>query len=882
MYSSHAIYFHKLIFFTVLALIFIVVLTSCKTASIVATQAIQQGDIANNQNDYEAAIIHYSAYLEAAPSLGTMRNELMEASVCRNLAHAYSTQGKYGDALDYLNIALATDHSQPDNDLNIIDDYRQLGLTNIYLGNYNSALSFLDSALDLNAGMESSIKAIKRLSIADTYLSKAQLELSMGLFTNAMEDVENARIIYQKEEPDGVGIIESYLLLANLYIAQNNVVDAIVMIEKSYSLALSNDYGVFRQLQVKADINSTLGKPEEVLLVREEALREAENTNIKPQIIWANLRLGDAYRDLGNNRKAREYYRKAKNLQKEIDINSALAPSLKMRLGDVKKAYDLFNEQGSLIGANVAVLNYVENAISEGQTDSLEVELREALLYFNQQSIKEGSAKSHLLLSILYQKQGQLDLALKELEYAENLSPLNNTLWKVWYNRSLVFIQQGDLDRGENLLVKSIELIEKERSSISRSEFKWHYLDDKTAVYDTYINLLLDQNNISQANIIRAFNLNESARSRTFLDMLASQNLNLDDEKIQQEQAILVERAFLSNLKEKSLLKGLDITDIDSKLYALNVRLLDIENGLQSTNPKYYSLNQINLVEYENLIKSIDADAAILEFWVGESKLVGWIITDHGISFSTIELSRSDVSKLVSGVRNYIKFGIEDKVVASFNELYSALSPIFQNVFDEYENVTIVPHGSLHFIPFEALFDGNKFLVEKSILRYSPSASVYYELSLNAGSKDNNKLLGLALGQLELGSHDKLPGTRMELSQLSQFYEDNTCIYENDISESYFKEHSDDFGVIHIATHGVMNRTKPGKSYILLAPSDKDDGQLTVNEIFNLDLSARVIALSACETGLGDLSEGDELIGLSRAFIYAGADAVIVSLWKSR
>ena len=77
-----------------------------------------------------------------------------------------------------------------------------------------------------------------------------------------------------------------------------------------------------------------------------------------------------------------------------------------------------------------------------------------------------------------------------------------------------------------------------------------------------------------------------------------------------------------------------------------------------------------------------------------------------------------------------------------------------------------------------------------------------------------------------------------------------------------------------------MNEYNPSKSYVLMAPSEKDDGQLRVEEIFDLELNADFVTLSACETGSGDLSEGDELIGLSRAFIYAGTSAVIVSLWK--
>lgn len=63
-------------------------------------------------------------------------------------------------------------------------------------------------------------------------------------------------------------------------------------------------------------------------------------------------------------------------------------------------------------------------------------------------------------------------------------------------------------------------------------------------------------------------------------------------------------------------------------------------------------------------------------------------------------------------------------------------------------------------------------------------------------------------------------------------------------------------------------------------PSELEDGRLTVNEIFNIRLNARLVTLSACETGLGELSKGDDLVGLSRAFIYSGTPAVVVSLWK--
>jgi CHAT domain-containing protein len=163
---------------------------------------------------------------------------------------------------------------------------------------------------------------------------------------------------------------------------------------------------------------------------------------------------------------------------------------------------------------------------------------------------------------------------------------------------------------------------------------------------------------------------------------------------------------------------------------------------------------------------------------------------------------------------------------------------------------------------------------------YSPSASIFYYSNSRAKTSTGKSLLGMALGQLELGEYKPLPGTVMELQQLSQFYDENKCVYGAEISESYFKDEAKNYDLIHIATHGVMNEYNPSKSFILMAPSENDDGKLTVEEIYNLDLNSQFVTLSACETGLGDLSGGDELIGLSRAFIYAGTSAVIVSLWK--
>ncbi len=862
---------------------FSLVSISCKTPSIIATQAIQQGDVANNQNEYELAIQHYTTYLETAPSLGVMRNQKMEADVCRKLAHAYSTQGKYNESLKYLAKGLKIDENEPDNLLNIIEDYRQIGITHVYLGQYAKALNSLNKALDLNSGMESSIKAIKKLSIADTYLSKAQLELTMGLFNECKADAYNSQTIYLKEDREGPGMIEVYLLFGKLMIAENKTDSAGILINKSIDLSKKQDYKIFRQLQVLGDIQLQIGQPGDAILTKEEALDEAIAVNIQPQIIWAHIRLGDAYEVIGDTKKANQHYKKAGSLLKSIGQgSSSLNPSLHLRLGDVKNAYDMFNKNGAVLGANIAALKLAESMIMSGETDTLETYILSAHKYFSSQGVVTGQVKADLLLSILYQSQEKYDEALQRLEEAEALNIGPETQWRIWYNKGLIFQSTQDLNAAEKWFEKSVSTIESQRNELTRPDFRWHYLDSKVDVYDSYLTMLLNNEHVSEEMVIKAFSLNERARSRTFLDMLANQTIG--DTKtgsaVSREQALGNEIVFLKNQIEYTQLKGNKTEYFELKLNDIHKEYSSVLDEIEQGNPEYAALKTIDPVSLNDIMESLDGQTALLEFWVGKNGTVTWKIDNSGISFRMIGVDKDSLSRSVTKTRNLVKFNVEDEVLDGFRELYEILSPVFQNVFDDYQTVGIIPHGPLHFIPFEALFGEDKFIVEKVDMFYAPSASIYHYCNSRVEASGEKSLFGLALGKLRLGHYSSLPGTAMELQQLSQFYEKNQCVYESEISESYFKEAAVNYDLIHIATHGVMNTYNPGKSFILMAPGENDDGQLTVEEIFDLDLNSQFVTLSACETGLGDLSNGDELIGLSRAFIYAGTSSVIVSLWK--
>ena len=108
----------------------------------------------------------------------------------------------------------------------------------------------------------------------------------------------------------------------------------------------------------------------------------------------------------------------------------------------------------------------------------------------------------------------------------------------------------------------------------------------------------------------------------------------------------------------------------------------------------------------------------------------------------------------------------------------------------------------------------------------------------------------------------------------------STVFVRADATEAKAKKLLPTVGIIHFATHGELSETDPLSSAVLLVPGEGEDGRLEVREVFGLDLHAKLVVLSACETGLGKLSRGDEVVGLQRAFLYAGTPAVVTTLWK--
>ena len=175
--------------------------------------------------------------------------------------------------------------------------------------------------------------------------------------------------------------------------------------------------------------------------------------------------------------------------------------------------------------------------------------------------------------------------------------------------------------------------------------------------------------------------------------------------------------------------------------------------------------------------------------------------------------------------------------------------------------------------------DDGRLLIDAYSPRLLPSASVLVYLSNQPQPQADQSTLVLGNPDLDDPSLD-LPYAQQEASALGQLLQNSRVLLREEATETAVKRFGDGFSRVHLASHGLFDPENPLQSGLLLAGDGENDGKLTVSELYQTRLNVDLITLSACETGLGKVSSGDDVIGFTRGFLYAGARSIVSSLWK--
>ena len=280
------------------------------------------------------------------------------------------------------------------------------------------------------------------------------------------------------------------------------------------------------------------------------------------------------------------------------------------------------------------------------------------------------------------------------------------------------------------------------------------------------------------------------------------------------------------------------------------------------------------------VVKLADVTAALrkgetlVQFHSLENRLIAWTINNQGIQGTTLPLARADLDAAIDAFRLAI-FGRKRNANDLGATLHAQLlAPLALPAGDR---LIIVPHGGMHYLPFQALRSSEGFLIERHALAVAPSASIAVQLGKRGAGRGAPLV---AFGNPASSARENLPGAEREVQLISRLFPDGRVFLHREATKSHFQELAGAGRVLHIAAHAEVDSLDPLESRILLAAEADDPGFLAAREIYGVDLSGvSLVTLSACESGLGRIARGDEILGFTRSFLTAGASGLLVSLW---
>ena len=303
--------------------------------------------------------------------------------------------------------------------------------------------------------------------------------------------------------------------------------------------------------------------------------------------------------------------------------------------------------------------------------------------------------------------------------------------------------------------------------------------------------------------------------------------------------------------------------------------LLDIVRGRVATVADMPGPGQrTTLLSLDQVRDVLREGETIVEFHSLDDRLVAWVVRKGGMTGIVIDRPKAALAADVEDLRKSI-FTRDRAVRETAAVLHRLLVAPLQLVPGE--RLLIVPHGPLHYLPFQALYGDTSYLIERHAIALAPSAGVAVQLA-HRGREGSGELV--AFGNPTIEKKYDLPSSQREVETISLLFPERRVFLQRAASKAQFKATASDARVLHVAAHAEVDLVDPLFSRILLVGDDAGSGNLEAREVYDLDLkNVSLVTLSACESGLGRIATGDEILGFTRSFLSAGISGLIVSLW---
>lgn len=541
------------------------------------------------------------------------------------------------------------------------------------------------------------------------------------------------------------------------------------------------------------------------------------------------------------------------------------------------------NLQGNLY--NSLGLLMLEQRFTKGAEQNLDQAL--ALARLLKDSRLEGTVLRNLSIAARQRRDHQTArtraLAALEIAARTDLNDLN-----ISANNILASLAQNSNDHQEAVerLQKSGTLAEQSRNVLRVVESKWRLGESLFALGKYKEAKKLVQESLSVAKKNQWSNL--IYLSATLLGRVLAHEQNFSAAKE------MFELAIREIEQKRQQVAGADVEKISfmgdkaiayHELLKLRVKAGDTEQALLITEKlksrvledKASGRKKIDL-KFNLLSLKVPADTAVVSYTVTDEECLAFVFRPHRIQPKIFIIPKDD-KILIEKIRRFraglLKFDPAFKSQAG--ELYTLLLKNLEGEIGDAKNLIIIPDGALWELPFQTLITSEKkYLIERYGISYAPSLGflMHLEPPLSPGKK--SQFLAFANS---MPSRAPLLETEKEVDAVGKHYGKTSVFKSLAATETRFKALAPNAAQIHLAVHGEINSFNPFDSALLLTPTTKEDGRLTVSEILEMNLSANLVVLSSCDTSNGQVISGEGLLSLSWAFLASGVNDVVAAQW---
>jgi CHAT domain-containing protein/tetratricopeptide (TPR) repeat protein len=843
------------------------------------------------------------------------------------LAIIASTNNQYDEAIEIYQ-KVVTIFEKTKNQKNLCASYNNIGIAYYYKNDLGKALDYFKEY------ERCLISSGEKPNYAVLYGNSAAICIALGDYEEALEYTTEAIDWVEEEQPDNWRrLLKQYINCSNVCEKLRQPTRALNYLEKAERLLEgSEDVASLTTIySLRAVIHKGQNQVEKSIkyLRKEELLYSDKPSNYLKLAQCYNNLLG-LYGELGNEEKFHFYSQKAIGIYEKLGNeklrglsncykNIALFYSRKRDVEqyDYYASLSLSLEQ-EMYGAKhplIAELYKISGKFYKNEGEY------EKALSFLKQAITANVAHEKVDLKTTLDNQDYLDLNV----FQSTVLQLS-LLYKEWYQKTK---HESYLKKSYEYGLLAQEILFTQRETLSQNDDKKVLL---AKAHNTIANTILTTElyytfNSKQEHIETALQAAEKSKSIILLESLkgnAAEKFGGLPDSVQKKEANLKEQ--IAKLEKKIIdAKGSQENELQKKfknqLFDQKRALEKLYDRIKSDFPKYVQMKKggtdFNLQTFQKEI--LDDKTALIEYFMADSSCFMFVIRNKKVEFIKLPITSVLIEQKVKELRRVLsnyKYILEDKKRAYkeytkvahwfYKELFAAAVPHIKDV----EHLIFVPDGTLGHLPFDVFlveepveelpYNKLHYLLQDYSIRYSYSAALLLEnkkgqakpssketlnLYVFAGNYDvvDSNLLERTLLQQKIRKQlIPLPAVVAELNQLKRLFKEGHYYSGAAANELNFKKQATKMDVLHLAMHGILNTNYPFASSLIFTENHDsiEDNFLYAYEISQLNFSANLVVLSACETGYGRFEQGEGVMSLARSFMYAGVPSLVVSLWQ--